>query len=461
MKLNYFLKTYRVIVTAIGILTISAAGFMIWHGFQYGWLSKTFKQITIPVYTPTSSDFVNFELPQFVQSDVLQKIHNQFIQEEASFVEADLTTMRLTVFHNGSPVKEIPIAAIGKPGSWWETPAGLYDIQTKEKNHFSGIGHVYMPYSMQFQGNFFIHGWPYYPGGQEVESTFSGGCIRLRTADAKQIYDLITVGMPLLVLRQELLNDSRGYGLKGPDISAQAYLVADLKSNFVFSHKNIEAELPIASLTKLLTALVASEHVYLDGEIRINEAMIQKTSVPRLRPGERVIAADLFFPLLLESSNEAAYALAHGYYGGYDAFVGFLNKKAKALGMSQTRLVDPAGMAPANMATIKDLVYLSKYLYFNKSFILNITAGTKQTMDYPARFVDLKNFNMFSSDSEFKGGKIGKSTAAQESMLAVFEINLDNEPRPVVIIVLGSTDITRDVDVLREYVRGFRAFQAK
>ncbi|KKU11414.1 MAG: Murein-DD-endopeptidase [Parcubacteria group bacterium GW2011_GWA1_45_7] len=456
-RLFVLLKMFLIAGT---VIVIAAGAVFVWYGIQHGWISRIFKQITIPVFTPTSTQFVSFEIPRFVQSDVLQKIHNQFIQEEASFIEADLSTLRLTVFHNGTAVKEVPIVAIGKQGSWWETPAGLYEIQTKEKNHLSGIGHVYMPYSMQFQGNFFIHGWPYYPNGTEVESAFSGGCIRLRTADARAIYDVITIGMPLLVFKQELFNDTQWYGLRGPTINAQAYLVADLKSNFVFTHKNIEAELPIASVTKLITSLVASEHVYLDGEIRIIDPMLQKTSIPRLRLGERITAADLFFPLLLESSNEAAYALAYGYYGGYDSFVGFLNKKAKALGMEHTILVDPAGIGSGNMATIRDLVYLAKYLYFNKSFILNITASTADSLDYPPRFSDLKNLNMFAFDSEFRGGKIGKSSTAQESMLAVFEMMLDGTRRPIVIVVLGSSDVTRDIDVLREYVREFHPIQA-
>jgi hypothetical protein len=451
-------KNGKALLVLSGLLVLLMGIGLVWYGLDNGWVLKEFKRVVIPVYAPTSTLLVGFEEPRFVQSDLLQQIHNQFIQEGASFIEADLSAMRLVVYHNGAIVKEVPIAAIGKPGSWWETPAGLYAVQTKEKKHFSGIGHVYMPYSMQFQGNFFIHGWPYYPDGTEVESAFSGGCIRLKTGHAKEVYNLITIGMPLLVFRQELFNDSQLYGLRGPEISAPAYLVADLKSNFVFSHKNIDSPLPIASLTKLLTALVASEHVYLDGEIKIIEAMIQKTSAPRLKPDERVAAADLFFPLLLESSNEAAYALAYGYYGGDRLFVDLLNQKAKALGMASTTLVDPAGISANNTATVRDLLYLAKYLSFNKSFIWQISKSTPQTLDYPSRFSDLKNLNMFALDSEFQGGKIGKSSAAQENMVAVFDMEFDSVRRPIVIIVLGSTDVTREVDILRQYIKEFRSF---
>ncbi|PIP46640.1 MAG: hypothetical protein COX15_00070, partial [Candidatus Colwellbacteria bacterium CG23_combo_of_CG06-09_8_20_14_all_42_19] len=82
-------------------------------------------------------------------------------------------------YEKGVFVNEFAILSKGKEGSWWETPAGLYKVQSKEKEHFSSFGRVYQPWSMAFQGNFFIHGWPYYPGGRAVESTYSGGCIRL------------------------------------------------------------------------------------------------------------------------------------------------------------------------------------------------------------------------------------------------------------------------------------------
>src|SRR5882724_9446532 len=116
------------------------------------------------------------------------RVKDDFISQKESFIEADLTAMQLSVYENGAVVKQVPILTKGRPGSWWETPAGLYQVQNKETNHFSSFGHVYMPWSMDFQGNFFIHGWPYEPDGTPVSSAYSGGCIRLATDDAEKLY---------------------------------------------------------------------------------------------------------------------------------------------------------------------------------------------------------------------------------------------------------------------------------
>ena len=64
---------------------------------------------------------------------------------------------------------------------------------------------------MAFQGNFFIHGWPYEPDGTPVASTYSGGCIRMATDDAKKIYDMSTLGMPVLVYKSDFAPDGFRY----------------------------------------------------------------------------------------------------------------------------------------------------------------------------------------------------------------------------------------------------------
>src|SRR3989344_3348659 len=79
-----------------------------------------------------------------------------------------------------------------------QTPNGVYKIRSREENHFSSIGEVWMPWSMHFYGNYFIHGWPYYPSGAPVADTYSGGCIRLSTSDAKELFGEVKNGMPVL-----------------------------------------------------------------------------------------------------------------------------------------------------------------------------------------------------------------------------------------------------------------------
>ncbi|MEN9341836.1 MAG: hypothetical protein RIQ54_92, partial [Candidatus Parcubacteria bacterium] len=179
--------------------------------------------------------------PEFFES-----VKKELQDQKTNFIEANLSTMRVTVYRNGEPTKTVPIISKGKPGSWWETPAGIYKIETKEKSHFSTFGHVYQPWSMLFQGNFFIHGWPTYEDGTEVPVGYSGGCIRLSTADAKEIYDQASIGMPIIVFADDFQKDSFVYKQKEPQVTAAAYLVADIKNNAIIAQKNSDDIRPIA-----------------------------------------------------------------------------------------------------------------------------------------------------------------------------------------------------------------------
>ena len=108
---------------------------------------------------------------------------------DGKYILADLTNMKIFLYNDDKLVSEYPIVSKGKPGSYYETPAGEFYIKSKQKNKFSSIGHVYMPYSMQFYGNFFLHGIPYYPDGTRVSTNYSGGCIRIADADMVNIYN--------------------------------------------------------------------------------------------------------------------------------------------------------------------------------------------------------------------------------------------------------------------------------
>src|SRR5690606_20071147 len=200
----------------------------------------------------------------------------------------DLSTMTLRLQHGSTTVLEVPIESKGREGSWWETPAGLYKVQSKEEEHFSNMGQVWMPWSMQFQGNFFIHGNTYYRDGTPTAREFTGGCIRLSTEDAKRVFNLATVGMPVLVYEDGLSVDDFLYENLEPIPSlSNSYLVGDLGNNHIFADKEANTQMPIASITKLMTALIATEYIDLDKNVTITESMLATTTPPRLHPGEK------------------------------------------------------------------------------------------------------------------------------------------------------------------------------
>jgi hypothetical protein len=402
-------------------------------------------------------DFEYGSWPALQNAEFFKTVKDTFIKEKADFVLSDLSKMTLGVYAKGELVEEVPILTKGRDGSWWETPAGLYKVEGKEKNHFSSFGRVNMPWSMPFQGNFFIHGWPYYPDGTPVDSRYSGGCIRVSTEDAKKVYDLVKVGTPILVFEKDFNQDDFTYAVRPPAVTAESYLAADLKSNFVFTEKDSKVVRPIASVTKLITALVATEYINMESTLSVAQSSLVPTSKPRLKVGEKVSVFNLLHLLLLESSNEAANVLAK--YLGPVRFVDLMNQKAKSLGMTQAAFVDPAGSEAENVASAEDLFNLSKSLYNNRSFLLKMTAGDLNYSVYgsPA-YSDLDNFNVFEDDPSFVGGKVGETIAAKQTILSIFELNINGEKRPIVIIALGSTDRAGDAKRILDYVKGSYAF---
>jgi len=390
--------------------------------------------------------------PELGNARFFETIHKEFINNRTTFIEANLSSMKLTLYQNGVEKLQVPILTKGREGSWWETPAGLYKIESREKNHFSSFGKVYQPWSMAFQGNFFIHGWPYYPDGTPVASTYSGGCIRLSTEDAKKIFDLVAIETPVLVFEKSFESDGFIYHTKGPELSSSHYLAADLNNNFVFEEHLSKEVAPIASITKLVTALVATEYINLDKTTTVPKEAIVYTSIPRLTPGQTITIYDLLYPLLLESSNEAALTLSNTL--GKERFVSLMNEKAKAIGMNSSHFVDPAGIGAENVSTTEDLFALARYLYHNRSFILKITTGKLTNTAYGApAFKNLGNLNIFFDQPEFVGGKVGKTNAAGETMLSIFEIPQGNQTRPIAIIVLDSKDNGNDVSKLLSWIK--------
>ncbi len=375
------------------------------------------------------------------------------IPSEGKFLVADLTAMRLSLYENGSSTASYPILGKGRPGTPWETPSGFYEIQTKEREHFSSIGDVYMPWSMQFYGNYFIHGWTYYPNGTPVAATFSGGCIKLATSDAKKIYDFATIGTQLFVYdpkRDTTLPSFTAFDAQLPEVAGASYLVADIDTGTVYAEKGANDLRPIASITKLMTALVANEAISLEHSISVPSGALKnppsKESVPKT-----FLVNDLFYPLLMQSSNGVAERIGAHY--GSERFVKLMNRTATSLGMSSTVFADTSGISPGNLSTAEDLFRLTAYLATKKSFVLNITKAPKRAIAATDGSTHpITNVNAPALEAPFAGGKVGRTTAAQETLAAVVALKVNEVPRRVALIILGSPDEEGDARNLARWV---------
>ncbi|MET1079516.1 MAG: D-alanyl-D-alanine endopeptidase [Pseudomonas sp.] len=147
------------------------------------------------------------------------------------------------------------------------------------------------------------------------------------------------------------------------ELAAGSALLVDLKTNEVLYSSNPNLVLPIASVTKLMTAMVTLDaKLPLDEvlPVHISETPEMKGVFSRVRVGSELTRRDMLLLALMSSENRAAASLAHHYPGGRPAFVRAMNAKAKALGMAQTRYVESTGLSERNVSTAHDLLLLLK-----------------------------------------------------------------------------------------------------
>lgn len=143
-----------------------------------------------------------------------------------------------------------------------------------------------------------------------------------------------------------------------PRLASSEVLVLDEQSNDVLLAKNATHAQPMASITKLMTALVVLEADQpMDEMLQITESdeRLDKPTFSRLHRGTILTRAELLHLALMASENRAAHALARNYPGGLAACIEAMNAKARALGMYTTRYVEPTGLSPLNVATPEDL----------------------------------------------------------------------------------------------------------
>lgn len=147
------------------------------------------------------------------------------------------------------------------------------------------------------------------------------------------------------------------------ELKSSVALVLDSDTNEVLFSKNPQAVLPIASLTKLMTAVVVTEaNLPLSETLTITEEDIdtEKGSRSRLRVGTSLSREEMLHLALMSSENRAAHALGRSYPGGIDAFVAAMNHKAHTLGMADTHYVEPTGLSSRNQSSARDLATLVK-----------------------------------------------------------------------------------------------------
>lgn len=235
-------------------------------------------------------------------------------------------------------------------------------------------------------------------------------------------------------------------------LASGSALIVDQRENAVVYEKNSEARLPIASITKLMTAMVVLDaHLPLDEEVEVNEEDVDwlKGSRSRLPLGTPLTRHELLYLALVSSDNRAASALGRSYPGGKPAFVEAMNRKARSLGMVDSRFEDPTGLNPGNSSTAQDLVRMVRAAYGYPT-IRQVTTTPQYTLALPREpsSLEFRNTNRLIRTASWDIGlsKTGYINEAGRCLV----MQADIAERPLLIVLLnGDGRYTPFADVVR------------
>lgn len=246
----------------------------------------------------------------------------------------------------------------------------------------------------------------------------------------------------------------RNWDISEPETETKAALIFDKEKNKILYQKNIDHVLPIASLTKLMTALIVLENIDINEIVFVSEnAIAGYGDYGDLEVKEKISVGNLLHALLMESSNDAAIALAEAFEEKEDKnFVGLMNQKARELGLKNTFYTDPSGYEPTNVSTVEEIVKLIEYS-FNQPFIWQI--------------LKTPSINLFSADMQINhywvntdkmlnrlpgviGGKTGYTEEAEGCLFLVVE---QADSRYLISVVLGAQERFLETERLINWVK--------
>ena len=251
---------------------------------------------------------------------------------------------------------------------------------------------------------------------------------------------------------------------KADQISATAYLIGNVTTGKIYLSLNQNKVLPVASMSKLMTAIVATNKFTSSTTIEITPADARvATDTSAIGVGEKFTFKEILYPLLLNSSNIAAEAISRSIIDASStisttttrlAFMETMSNTAWEVGMPGAYFADPSGLDPNNRASSKDIFALARYIFKYRPDIFDITkiphAEVATTTDHGAHSFD--STHPFVNDPRFLGGKTGRTLEAGETMLTI--LNIDEQP--IAFIVLHSRYGYRAVDtnlLIKKYLQ--------
>lgn len=238
----------------------------------------------------------------------------------------------------------------------------------------------------------------------------------------------------------------------GYEITASGVVVFDVESGVTLYARNSESLLYPASTTKIMTALVAFEKYGLDDVVTV-KTVANSGAVMGLVPGEQITVENLLYGALVQSGNDAAWALAEHYSGGVEEFVKAMNEKAQSLHLTNTHFTNPAGYDDSDhKTTAMDLTRLAAFALTNRTIarIVGIPQITISDVTH-TRFHPLTNVNtLLGKIPGVAGIKTGWTEEAGENLVTLIE----RDGHRVITVVLKSRNRFADTESLINWVFG-------
>ena len=227
--------------------------------------------------------------------------------------------------------------------------------------------------------------------------------------------------------------------VRAPGLTARAVVVLDVASGTVMYQKNAEMSLMPASITKVMTALVALEAYKLDEVLTVKQADDAIGQSMGLKVGEKMTVENLLYGLLVKSGNDAALALAENYPAGYSEFVSRMNQKAEEWQMDKTTFKNVSGVEQwQHMTTVRDLAVLAREAMKNEVLAKMVATKSITVADVSGETEhELENVNQLLGEVEgLRGLKTGWTTHAGECLIT----DTVREGKEIITVVLGSED---------------------
>lgn len=244
-------------------------------------------------------------------------------------------------------------------------------------------------------------------------------------------------------------------------ISASSVVAMDLTTNRVLYEQNMNNKRLIASISKIMSCIIAIENADLESTVTVKEEVLKSFgSGIYIEVGEKIKFKDLLYGLMLRSGNDAAIEIAYNTANDMESFVKLMNDKAKEIGMTNTTFINSHGLEDekgnGNVSTAYDMALLTSYAYQNETF-KQIFGTKKYTAKSDRKTYSWTNKNKILHSYDFiTGGKTGYTKKAKRTLVTTAE----KDNKKIVIVTLNDgNDFNDHIDLYQKIFKEYEAVE--